>query len=369
MQISTPAAKAIIREMSKVIPCRINIMNKEGNIIASSDPKRIGEYHMGALRLIKEHREELCIVKEDEYDGGRPGINLPIMVRGKIAGVIGITGHYDEICPYAQILRRMSEIMLVNELLSQEAMQLEHRRHQFLQEWLFQNQDQIDPTLYTRGMQTGIDIQRSRRFLVLCKVDGNGTELYAQLKPLLSQQLYGDEDAFVLPVKDCLFIGMRMMQDDMVHEWLEDLFQKSEITLNAGIDMTGESSVQEKISQCRKALYCGKVEHQSITFYQNVTMEIFMDEIDVNRQNEFIAKVFHTDDCQELDDMIQILGCYYRHNGSLHRAGEELFLHKNTLQNRLHRIRDITGYDPRSLENIALFQMAIRFYQYRLVNA
>ncbi|HCL01523.1 MAG TPA: hypothetical protein DHW61_03765 [Lachnoclostridium phytofermentans] len=36
-----------------------------------------------------------------------------------------------------------------------------------------------------------------------------------------------------------------------------------------------------------------------------------------------------------------------------------LFIHKNTLQNKLKRISERTGYDPRSIRHSSLFYIAI----------
>ena len=63
--------------------------------------------------MIGEHLDELIIQSDDEYEGTRKGINLPILLDGEIAGVVGITGERDEVVKYGQIIKKMTEILLI----------------------------------------------------------------------------------------------------------------------------------------------------------------------------------------------------------------------------------------------------------------
>ncbi|HIU15255.1 MAG TPA: helix-turn-helix domain-containing protein, partial [Candidatus Ventricola intestinavium] len=51
----------------------------------------------------------------------------------------------------------------------------------------------------------------------------------------------------------------------------------------------------------------------------------------------------------------------YRHNGSITKTASERFIHKNTVQYKLNRIAEMTGYNPRDWLNIPLFYLAILF--------
>ena len=61
--------------------------------------------------------------------------------------------------------------------------------------------------------------------------------------------------------------------------------------------------------------------------------------------------------------MIGVLEVLYETEGSITAASEALHMHKNTLQYKLKRIYERTGYDPRSLRYSALFLIAIDFYR------
>ena len=57
--------------------------------------------------------------------------------------------------------------------------------------------------------------------------------------------------------------------------------------------------------------------------------------------------------------MIQCLKSYIENNGSISKVSEELFVHKNTLQYRLTKMKTLTGYDPRVLREAVPLVVAV----------
>ena len=112
MQLSRRSAQQIVEQIGKLVRQNINLMDESGHIIASTDPKRIGSFHQGAYRIISERLPELYITPEMETPSVRQGINLPLEVKGKVVGVIGITGGYQEVFSYGQIVKKMTEILI-----------------------------------------------------------------------------------------------------------------------------------------------------------------------------------------------------------------------------------------------------------------
>ena len=92
MQFPQRSAMNIVQEIGDVIGEKINMMDPEGVIIASTDPARMKTFHAGAKKLVDERLDELVVRYDGEFDGARQGINLPITFEEKIVGVIGVTG-------------------------------------------------------------------------------------------------------------------------------------------------------------------------------------------------------------------------------------------------------------------------------------
>ena len=149
MELRVQQARAIVHEINTVLPQKINLMNKDGIIIASTDPERIHTFHGGAARVIRENLDELRIYRENEYPGTRPGTNFMLQVEGVPIGVLGITGSYESILPIANVIRKMTELLVHEQEYQRMQTHLQYQRHLFLQELLehsetFLSKEQIE---------------------------------------------------------------------------------------------------------------------------------------------------------------------------------------------------------------------------------
>ena len=61
MKISTQDATEIVGELSEMIGMKMNIMDSNAIIIASSDPKRVGTFHEAAHQIISQNLDELVV--------------------------------------------------------------------------------------------------------------------------------------------------------------------------------------------------------------------------------------------------------------------------------------------------------------------
>ncbi|MBM4423752.1 MAG: hypothetical protein FJ030_10210 [Chloroflexi bacterium] len=61
--------------------------------------------------------------------------------------------------------------------------------------------------------------------------------------------------------------------------------------------------------------------------------------------------------------LIQTLAAYFAHHGNLSQTAEALFIHRNTLQYRMDRIAEISGFDLDNPETRLAVQLAIKAYR------
>lgn len=114
MDIPVNSAQQIVDELGNVLLEKVSVMDGSGQIIASTDPERVGELHMGALRIIKNDLPILAEKESAPEKGIHAGINLPVLFEGKIAGVVGVTGDPEKLSKYAVVIQKMTEILLAN---------------------------------------------------------------------------------------------------------------------------------------------------------------------------------------------------------------------------------------------------------------
>jgi carbohydrate diacid regulator len=85
-------------------------------------------------------------------------------------------------------------------------------------------------------------------------------------------------------------------------------------------------------------------------------LEILFSGISKQQFREFSDKVLSTLSGEDR----KFLEIYYEKEMSLAATAEELFLHKNTVQQRLNRISQSSGLNPRKFREAVLFYLALR---------
>ena len=152
----------------------------------------------------------------------------------------------------------------------------------------------------------------------------------------------------------------------LAEELKAHLEDKYPLRLAIGID-SGKHSYQQMhmaYVKANKALQaCLRMHKKDIRFYDDINMEIFSDEVTDITKQEYISKIFKGYSNEEIAEAISILETFYDVEGSISAASEKLFIHKNTLQYKLNKIAEKTGYNPRSIRHSSLFYIAIYFYR------
>ena len=156
----------IVTELESIIHQDINVVDASAHIIAGTTPSRIGTFHGATQKLLSEKLPVLKIYHDEEYEGTRRGINLPLEIEGETVGVIGVTGDCDEVEPYGRIIKKMTEILLLDDYLKEQKSRARNTRNRFVQEWVFGEAHKINQEFFNLGLTMDIDISRARRVLV-----------------------------------------------------------------------------------------------------------------------------------------------------------------------------------------------------------
>ncbi|TAH74795.1 MAG: hypothetical protein EWM47_01450 [Anaerolineaceae bacterium] len=377
MLLSTHIASNIVQEVNSVIPMKINIMNEKGIIIASSNPSRIGTFHEGAYRIIQKQVDEVTVRYDGEFGGALQGINYPLKLQNYIVGVIGITGKYEEIAQNALIIKRMTEILLENAYSVEQKQLRDNICNRYLAEWLSGEAKNITNDFVERGKILGFDITVPRRILV-CSLyqEESGTDLqtmqiFEQAEKYLRKRVTSiDPLNLYYKSGSALVCAVTEVTDECVEFLAKEIKKQVEeeypVKVAIGIDSMTDSFkyIQNAVIRAQKANHsCMRTHKRDIRFYDDLSMEVFTDEISELSKQEFIHRVFKGFTDEEIRELMVLLEIYYDQEGSINKTADHLFIHKNTLQSKLRKIAERTGYDPRSIRHSSLFYIAIYFYR------
>ena len=192
MTIEPSTAREIVTQLAETIGQNINIMNTDGIIIASSDPAREGQLHSGARKLIREQLPLLVVEDNTQYEGARNGVNLPIVFENELVGTIGITGRVSEVLKYGQIIKRMTEILLLDSRIREKTVIEQKARDRFFDEWILNELEVRNETEFQRMADAlSIDVNNPVRIAVLSMKFDNvpDDDIYTVISRLIRQTL------------------------------------------------------------------------------------------------------------------------------------------------------------------------------------
>lgn len=113
-KLTHAVALRVVHTIAPRIDHPLNIMDERGIIIASSDPKRLGNPHPDALRALEENRT-VFTAQADPVSGQQPGVNVPLYAGGIVQGVVGVTGTPQEVASLAQLISLTVQLLLTQQ--------------------------------------------------------------------------------------------------------------------------------------------------------------------------------------------------------------------------------------------------------------
>jgi len=365
----------IVTDLSDIVGQQINMMDENGLIIASTDPDRLGMVHGGSVKVLEGKLNSLIIHSDDEYPGSRPGLNLPIEIDGKYIGVIGITGKYEAIEKHGRIIKKMTEILLLDDYLKEQQRMEKSIRDRYIHEWVFSPEVGRTASFASRGLALDIDIHLPRRVMAMSVARELEDTVEAQiLFDRIEKHLGSFFSAYpgsLVSSSGKSFICLLPERPDgelayLVRQACAGVREKFGAALAAGLDSAPASgaAVHESYLHAQKALHgsLGR-EGNPPVFYHDINIEIFIQELSDNIKEEYVEKIFRNVSGEEREKYVEILKTLFVCDGSLQQTAEKLFIHKNTLQYKLNKLHQLTGINPRTMEGSALYYFAIAFIE------
>ncbi len=111
--LSKALAAELVRRLGEHITCTISILDRDGVIIASRDPNRIGTYNDAAYHLVLRGSPQ-------ELPAAATGVYTPIVYRGETIGVVGVDGDPRTVEPIAYAVKNTVETAVEHELFKEQ---------------------------------------------------------------------------------------------------------------------------------------------------------------------------------------------------------------------------------------------------------
>ena len=338
MLINHENSQKIAERIGGILHRNVNIMDEEGRIVASTDPTRIGALHEAACKLIEQNIPEMDVYSIDQMTGSREGINLPLQIDGKTIGVIGVTGNPDELRDIGLVITEMAEILFSETLQTLRQQSISRQRRHFLEQLLFSTPSAPSETFERRGKALGVFLRRIHAVGVL--------SMAAEL-----------QDANTAAFYDTLLSILRTHLGDTI--LLNHLYLGQKLILFLGADIQ-----PYLLTQVNKALHAAQAAGHMPCCGLAGGCESYTQLNRIYAQADKALEVALSTNTGQVcvyDDLVlDFLEIYFACNGSVQAISQKLFIHKNTVQYKIKKIADATGYDPRRLTDAVLLYLCVK---------
>ncbi|MFC5452814.1 CdaR family transcriptional regulator [Paenibacillus aestuarii] len=380
--ISGKKSQYIVKELSKIVGHNINFMNDEGIVIASTDQSRIGVVHEGALIVLKTKKK--LEVKENEYAGTKAGINLPVYFENRIIGVIGITSTEPEVMKMAEIIRKMTEILIKEQLIDEREEIVNQSREVFIRDWL-EGRWKEEKVLSSRGWMLGLNVNLPR-VAVTIHIQHEDDKLHKNPSfdlqkehnryfGYLREAVKFNEQDLIVPLGLMKFVILLTSQGSSaekniefvshkIHYILRQLPKSEHFSIIVGVGGHYDfiRGVSASYLEAEKAASLAKPTGDvSIVFYDDLRLEILLESVPEENRQPFVRKILNLESFSDPEEITETLSLFFACNQSINKTAEQLYIHKNTLQYRLIKIKETTGYDPRVFDEAVLLYLALYF--------
>lgn len=356
-------AEKIISEVRKLLDEDIILTDTNGIIIASTDPKRIRQFHEGA-KIASEKKTKLIITEKDTYvlQGVKAGINLPIFFQRNVVGVIGITGKPEKVSPFGEIIRKMTELLISENYFTEQFDWQSRSIESFLLDWI-QLHEWSDDFL-NRAKLLNIDLLTDRQ-VIIGEVNRDSSILYREL--WLSIMSWNEKNKNDIISRwgnnRIIYVAAIDKEDHAYIQTKAKAFQqflhnrlKSNVSLGVGSKVPS-FKLKQSFHQAERALKACKSDHD-IIFDKDLTLEMILDDIKQSTKTEFLKRTINP--LLQEKELLQTIKSFLENDGSLKETAESLHIHINTLHYRFKKIKEMTKLDPKSIQGLMIFYLAYR---------
>lgn len=311
--------------------------------------------------------------------GVKPGVNLPLTVRGQTCGVVGITGDPDAVRQFGELVRVTAEMILEQSQLTSEL----QREKRYREEFTFQLIKQGGTSradLEAWAVRLGVDFLCPRAVVVLYLLDESlrpelalielqhGQQHLSAQRPEILTAAISPRELVILETFDTT--GTRVPGSAIARQRLTALdsaLQKvlgTPTALSMGVALTGIEGVALSYQSARNTFRVGRLRNpQETTFsYYDRSLPVLLAGLGSGWQAEQLRRPLqqlkaYDKGCGTLRSTLDM---WFAQNGHPVATAKALQIHRNTLDYRLRQISNLTGLDLSNTDDRLLLYVALQ---------
>lgn len=370
MIISPELAQKIVDNAMCLVHRNVNIMNREGIIIATGHPHRMNTFHKGARDVIETGAViEIFPGELALYPGALQGVNLPIVMDEQVVGVVGVFGHPDEVRDTGRLVKMITELILERDVIQRDIRSKLRLREQLIDMAVTNAAGEISPKLRRTASALGLDLSVPRA-VVLVDVAPLITKLKEEYGPsefvteraedsvierFGNSDLVAEQDIAVILDKRLVILKAcsQDFHEERLLQWTEKMstFLDPDFPHKCGIGAVANSAVEYNAS-FKQALFClahtNTAKRTGCIYEREVLVRYASREALTNSTKLALAGVAKRFGAAVKDnpEFRRTIEALLENNLDINATADRLHVHRNTLLYRLSRFEVVTGLDP-----------------------
>ena len=371
-------AQKIAESAHEVIGYDVLVTDAAGTIIGSNRTARVGHSHTPSLAVLKSGlpsettREEAAAL-----DGVKPGYTVPIIIsgaQGAAVGTISIAGPPARVRRYGLLVQKQAEILLQEQALMEMNLRREQAVNDLASGIVHHTASQEDAdAMAIRATSLGYAPHKWSVAVVLetdCPPGESSTgdrlrRMQAVLEnDALVARLHPSEIVAFLTDRD--EAGIRSSCERLI-DALDDI--GCEARAGVGPSVSGLVALGKSAASARDALAVGVLENggkseareKKIFFADELRLEILLHTLPAGARTAYVRSVLASlSETDRDDELAQTFIAWCESPFQPSSVAHVLSVHRNTLQYRLKKIRELTGLDPWRFRDAFTLWSAIR---------
>ena len=380
--LNSAIAQSIVDITMSVLHVNVNIMDVNGTVIAAGDKSRIGTFHCAAAEVIATGQKKAVSAQEAAtMDNVEPGATYPIVYKGEVIGALGMTGAPEYVDKFVELGALYALLFIEQEDMKQRVFQEQRVRESILLD-LFTGRCLTDADFFLQrlaGLNYRLD-KAHRVIAVRLEALEHQTDmiLCQQIKDRLTDLLAGkricgappigcfvqSQLALLAPVQNKPCAPERFAAE--VKELYDCLRQATGNQVLIAIDGICESwmDIPAAFAQAKGTLEiaCRYNQKDGVIRSDDYLTEYTLLHIPAQERQRFTSTVLGklcTGKPRQRELLLQTLRTYFQNDMNAQKTAEELFIHRNTLNMRLNKIREWSGLSPQRFQDAFNLRMAI----------
>lgn len=380
-------ALRLVQTVKNLIGKETCIIDTQGIIIASTSEERIGQFHAAALVLIASKADQLIINEENQqdYPQCRPGVNLPIVVDEVLQGVVGISGTQQETELFGKIVQAFIQEQIHEINSTQKRMRTLEMQNAFLTRWFLDNTQAPNEGLLEQARLLHIDMNAWKSVCVLAppqfqrsqnqtspqnsrsEISMMDTELHHSISQVLlsfhKKNMVVDLGFyFILLIADAPPLKAKEICTYILDTFSQQLH--TDLCVGIGTQVSSPQMLRQSFHEAQIACNISANEsNHKILLFTDLRTDLVVHFLPKRYKDTVFDSVFRAYSQKELQETMQFLQSYIHNNGSITLVAKDMFIHKNTVQYRLHKLLETTGLDARRISDMTWLNILYKIYE------